>query len=68
MITCPSCGATCPETSKERKRFERRHPAKCTRHERFNRELAQGTRSVDADLGQDPDAELLRELDPRKRR
>ncbi len=47
--TCPSCGATAPDTSKERKRFERRHFPFCPSVARkaFNKQLAEGTRSTE---------------------
>jgi len=52
MTTCPSCGAACRE-KKDEKRFMRRHPKKCVKHERFNRELAAETKCVDYDEEQE---------------
>lgn len=46
MLTCP-CGASAPDTTKERKRFQRRHPALCSERKAFNKQLAQGVRSVE---------------------
>ena len=43
------CGASAPNTSKAGKRFRERHPEKCSARREFNQQLAQGTRSVDAD-------------------
>ena len=48
MITCEKCGAVCRD-KKDEKRFQRRHPKKCIRHEQFQKALAEGTASVDAD-------------------
>jgi len=48
MISCPKCGAECRE-KKDEGRFLRRHPKKCTAHEKFQRGLAAETKSVDAD-------------------
>jgi len=44
-LTCPNCGATAEP--KDRKRFERRHPALCTARRDFAKQLAQGTRCVE---------------------
>lgn len=45
-LTCP-CGASAANTSKERGRFKRRHPALCADRKKFTKQLAQGTRSVE---------------------
>ncbi len=44
---CPNCDARCSDTSRELKRFQRRHPALCTARKAFAKQLAQGTRSVE---------------------
>lgn len=56
VLTCFECGATVPDTSKFRGRFKRRHPKLCELHltaqelqREFTRQLAQDTKSVDAD-------------------
>jgi|HubBroStandDraft_3_1064219.scaffolds.fasta_scaffold736302_1 hypothetical protein len=59
------CGATARDTSKERNRFKRRHPRLCQKHKAFMRQLAEGTRSVDADA---PEPEMLNEVRTRQRR
>jgi hypothetical protein len=48
MITCDKCGATCRD-KKDEKRFQRRHPGRCIRFEKFHTALAEGTASVDYD-------------------
>jgi hypothetical protein len=48
MVTCDKCGAVCRD-KKDEKRFQRRHPKTCVRHEKFHKALASGTRSVDGD-------------------
>ena len=48
-LHCTVCHANCPNTSKERARFEKRHPAKCQERREFTKQLAEGVRSVDAD-------------------
>ena len=52
MISCSKCGAVCRE-KKDEGRFQRRHPAKCQAHERFQRGLAAETKSVDYDEAQE---------------
>lgn len=47
-IVC-QCGASSSKASKELKRFLKRHPAKCSERREFSKQLAEGTRSVDAD-------------------
>ena len=51
-LTCTKCGAVCREP-KDEKRFLRRHPKKCQAHARFQRDLANGTASVDYDEEQE---------------
>lgn len=47
-MKCDLCGATCADTSKELKRFARRHSTgKCTERKLFAKQLAAGTRSVE---------------------
>jgi len=46
IITC-TCGATADNNTKERKRFTKRHPKACSKRQVFNKQLAQGTRSVE---------------------
>jgi len=46
MIRCENCGAECREKKDER-RFSRRHPKLCKRHERFQRGLAEGIACVE---------------------
>lgn len=51
LLKC-ECGATARNTSKERGRFKRRHPAKCKeRHEKqaYTKELGRTYKSVLAD-------------------
>lgn len=55
MITCDKCGATCRD-KKDEKRFQRRHPARCVRFEKFHAALAEGTASVDADEAEEDDS------------
>lgn len=45
-----TCGARAPDTSSAAKRFQTRHPGKCTERKEFTRQLATGTKSVDYDL------------------
>ncbi len=53
-LTCANCTATAKNTSKERGRFNRRHPSRCIEHQTkhtevalFNQQLAEGVRSVE---------------------
>jgi hypothetical protein len=53
-LTCTFCTATAKNTSKERGRFNRRHPSVCTIYDTkrvaqavFNQQLAEGVRSVE---------------------
>lgn len=55
MITCDKCGATCRD-KKDEKRFQRRHPARCVRFEKFHAALAEGTASVDYDEAEEDDS------------
>lgn len=47
VLVC-GCGAVCDDP-KDRKRFLRRHPVKCSERRAFAKELAAGTRSVDSE-------------------
>lgn len=44
---CPNCAATAEP--KHKARFMKRHPALCTKRKEFTKQLAAGTRSVDAE-------------------
>ena len=52
MMKCDNCGAECRE-AKDLKRFARRHPKRCKRHERFQQCLAEGIACVEADEEQE---------------
>jgi hypothetical protein len=58
FLTCP-CGAKARNTTKERGRFKRRHPSLCSERFKFTKQLATGTRSVDADVKRDFEGERL---------
>jgi len=47
MLVCEACGAKA--FLSERKRFNKRHPALCSARKAFSKQLAQGTRCVDAE-------------------
>jgi hypothetical protein len=51
VLQC-SCGAKCEP--KDKNRFRKRHPAKCSEKEEFTRQIAQGVRSVETDQQEDP--------------
>lgn len=52
-LKCPNCKATARDNSKERGRFLRRHPRLCTPRLGLSKKLAEGIRSVDADVETD---------------
>lgn len=52
-LECPLCKATAQNTSKERGRFLRRHPRLCAMRYGLSKKLAEGVRSVDADVETD---------------
>jgi hypothetical protein len=70
VLTC-SCGAKCKPGAE--RRFRERHPKLCSERHEFARQLAQGTRSVDADepstltLGDLNAAYMLAEINERGR-
>ena len=45
-----TCGAKAQDNSSESKRFNKRHPGKCSERRDFTKQLAQGIRSVDYDV------------------
>ena len=47
MLVCESCGAKA--FLSERKRFNKRHPVLCSARKAFTKQIAQGTRCVDAE-------------------
>ena len=47
ILVCESCGAKA--FLSERKRFNKRHPALCSARKALSKQLAQGTRGVDAE-------------------
>jgi hypothetical protein len=56
VLSCPKCGATAPDTAKERGRFAARHPSKCEARKKeaiaraiMTKHLASGVRSVEDD-------------------
>jgi hypothetical protein len=56
-LSCP-CGARCYNNSREARRFRLRHPVLCQARKQFTKQLAAGTRSVDADERWQADNEL----------
>ena len=59
MLVCESCGAKA--FLSERKRFNKRHPSLCSARKAFSKQLAQGTRCVDAEDLADQDRAARRE-------
>jgi len=53
QVRCSVCGATALNTSRDRNRFAKRHPGKCTERAAFTKQLASGTKSVDECTGAD---------------
>lgn len=46
------CGAKCEP--KDKNRFLKRHPGKCTEKKEFTHQIAQGVKSVETDKSEDP--------------
>ena len=47
ILQCEHCHTTVKNTSKERRRFLRRHPKLCSERKAFAKQLAQGTGAVE---------------------